>query len=141
MAHVMSFVTEGVFARFPTLKIVLYEGGIFWLPHVMWRFDKNWKAQRSETPWVTEPPSHYIRRHVYSSSYPLELSRDATSLQQVLSMIEADRTLLFGSAFPDWDDGDPFEMVRECPPVLHPRIFAENAVALYGERLLAPNRS
>lgn len=141
MAHIMSFITEGVFARFPNLKVVLYEGGVFWLPHVMWRFDKNWKAQRSETPWVTEPPSHYIRRHFYSSSYPLELSRDTASLQQVLTMIEAERTLLFGSAFPDWDDGDPFEMVRECPAELQPRIFTENAIALYGERLLAPNRS
>ena len=41
MAHLMSMVTEGVFERFPTLKIVLYEGGVFWLPHVMWRFDKK----------------------------------------------------------------------------------------------------
>ena len=77
MAHLMSMVTEGVFERFPTLKVVLYEAGIFWLPHVMWRFDKNWKAQRSETPWVKEPPSAYLRRHVYFTSYPLELPPDA----------------------------------------------------------------
>ncbi len=59
-------------------KVVLYEGGVFWLPHIMWRFDKNWKAQRSETPWVKEPPSAYILRHFYSSTYPLEMiGRDA----------------------------------------------------------------
>ena len=39
MAHIMSMVTEGVFEKFPTLKVVLYEGGIFWLPHIMWRFN------------------------------------------------------------------------------------------------------
>ena len=65
MAHIMSMVTEGVFERFPTLKVVLYEGGVFWLPHMMWRFDKNWKAQRAETPWVQELPS---RLHPASTS-------------------------------------------------------------------------
>src|SRR5215510_4135091 len=72
MAHIMSMVTEGVFELFPTLKVVLYDGGVFWLPHVMWRFDKNWKAQRSETPWVKLPPSRYILDHFYLTSYPLE---------------------------------------------------------------------
>ena len=79
MAHIMSMVTEGVFERFPTLKVVLYEGGIFWLPHVMWRFDKNWKAQRAETPWVKERPSAYILRHFYSTTYPLEAAPDPST--------------------------------------------------------------
>ncbi len=140
MAHVMSMISEGVFARFPSLKVVLYESGVFWWPHVMWRFDKNWKAQRSETPWVTEPPSAYIRRHFYATSYPLELPPNHETLAQVLNIIEAERTLLFGSAYPDWDDGDPFEMILDCPASLQPRIMAENAIALYGDRLFAPNQ-
>src|SRR5215207_3064409 len=105
MAHLMSMVTEGVFERFPTLKVVLYEGGIFWLPHVMWRFDKNWKAQRAETPWVKERPSAYILRHVHSTTYPLEAPPNANALEQVLEMVEAHRTLLFASKIPDWDFG------------------------------------
>ncbi len=128
MAHVISMISEGVFARFPTLKVVLYEGAIFWLPHVMWRFDKNWKAQRSETPWVTEPPSHYIRRHFYSTSYPLELAPNRETLHRALDMIDANRTLLFGSAYPDWDDGDPFAMVEDVPADLKTRVMAETAI-------------
>jgi uncharacterized protein len=91
MGHIMSMVTEGVFERFPTLKVVLYEGGVFWLPHVMWRFDKNWKAQRSETPWVKRPPSSYILEHFYSTTYPLEATPDPTYLHQVLDIIDAFR--------------------------------------------------
>jgi predicted TIM-barrel fold metal-dependent hydrolase len=140
MAHVMSLVTEGVFARFPALKVVLYEGGVCWLPHVMWRFDKNWKAQRSETPWVTERPSAYIRRHVFSTTYPLEMLPDPAALQRVLEMVEAERTLLFSSGYPDWDFGDPFAMVDELPEELRSRVMVENALTVYGERLLAPNR-
>ncbi len=140
MAHLMSMVTEGVFARFPGLKVVLYEGGVFWLPHVMWRFDKNWKAQRSETPWVKERPSTSILRHVYSTTYPLEMPPDAEALHQVLEMVEGERTLMFSGGYPDWDYGDPFAMVDDLPEGMRSRVMAENALAVYGERLLGANR-
>jgi predicted TIM-barrel fold metal-dependent hydrolase len=138
MGHLMSMVTEGVFERFPTLKVILYESGVFWLPHLLWRFDKNWKAQRSETPWVKQPPSRYILDHVYLTTYPLEAAPDPRYLHQVLEMIEADRTLLFSSNYPGWELGDPFEMVRDVPPALRWRVMSGNALAVYGERLLAP---
>jgi uncharacterized protein len=135
MAHIMSMVSEGVFEKYPTLKVVLYEGGIFWLPHIMWRFDKNWKAQRSETPWVKERPSAYILRHFYHSNYPLELSSQE-QLGEVLEMIEGQRTLLFSSNYPNWELGDPFEMIDGLAAALRRRVLVENALAVYGERLL-----
>jgi predicted TIM-barrel fold metal-dependent hydrolase len=140
MAHIMSLVTEGVFERYPTLKVVLCEGGIFWLPHLLWRFDKNWKAQRSETPWVKRPPSAYVLEHFYSTTYPLEAAPDPAYLHQVLDMIEGERTLLFSSSYPDWEYGDPFAMVGDLPEAIRRRVLVENALAVYGERLLAPNR-
>jgi uncharacterized protein len=138
MGHIMSMVTEGVFERFPTLQVVLYDAGVFWLPHVMWRFDKNWKAQRSETPWVKRAPSSYIRDHFYLTTYPLEAAPDPKYLHQVFDMIEAQRRLLFSSNFPNWELGDPFEMVRDVPESMQRRVMVDNALALYGERLLAP---
>jgi predicted TIM-barrel fold metal-dependent hydrolase len=140
MAHIMSMVTEGVFERFPTLKVILCEGGLFWLPHVMWRFDKNWKAQRGETPWVKEPPSQYILRHFYTTLYPLEAAQNPEALAQTLAMVEAERTLLFGSGYPDWRYGDPFAQVEELPEALRPNVLADNALAVYGDRLLEPNK-
>ncbi len=136
MAHIMSMVTEGVFEKFPALKVVLYEGGVFWLPHIMWRFDKNWKAQRSETPWVKEPPSAYILRHFYSTTYPLETLPDPAALPQVMEMIEAERTLLFASNYPHWLFGDPFAMVADIPENLQRRVMVDNALALYGDRIV-----
>jgi uncharacterized protein len=137
MAHIMSMVTEGVFERFPTLKVVLYEAGVFWLPHIMWRFDKNWKAQRSETPWVKRPPSSYILQHFYLTTYPLEAAPRPDYLHQVLDMIDGEHKLLFSSRYPDWALGDPFEMVRDLPENILPAIQSENALRVYGERLLA----
>jgi uncharacterized protein len=135
MAHIMSMVTEGVFEKFPTLKIVLYEGGIFWLPHIMWRFDKNWKAQRSETPWVKQRPSAYILKHFYHTSYPLELTSH-DELAEILEMVEAERTLLFSGNYPNWELGDPFAMIEGIPTALRRRVLVENALAVYGARLL-----
>jgi len=135
MAHIMSMVAEGVFERFPTLKVLLYEGGVLWLPHIMWRFDKNWKAQRSETPWVKERPSAYILRHFRSATYPLE-TMSKTELEPVLAMIEAEHTLLFSSNYPNWLFGDPFAMVADLPEALQRRVMVENALDLYGDRLL-----
>jgi uncharacterized protein len=136
MAHIMSMVTEGVFEKYPTLKVVLYEGGVFWLPHIMWRFDKNWKAQRSETPWVKERPSAYIMRHFYHTTYPLEASSQA-QLAEVLEMIEGQRTLLFASNYPNWELGDPFDMIDGLAAAQRRRVLADNALAVYGERLLS----
>jgi predicted TIM-barrel fold metal-dependent hydrolase len=140
MAHVVSMVTEGVFEQFPTLKVVLYEGGVFWLPHLMWRFDKNWKAQHGEIPWVVRPPSTYIREHFYFASYPLERLASAEHARRVLEMVGAERRLIFSGNFPSQEYGDPFEMIADVPPEARQRVLSENALELYGERLLAPNR-
>src|SRR5262249_23213958 len=132
---------EGVFEKFPALKVVLYEGGIFWLPHVLWRFDKNWKAQRSETPWVREPPSAHILRHFSHATYPLEAPRDPAHLRQVLAMIEGEGTLVSPSTSPNGELGAPFAMAQAVPAELRRRVMVDNALAVYGERLLAPSRT
>jgi predicted TIM-barrel fold metal-dependent hydrolase len=135
MAHLMSMVTEGVFERFPELRVVLYEGGIAWLPHVMWRFDKNWKAQRAETPWVKERPSAYILKHVYSTMYPVEKPEAGRTLHGIAAMVDAERRLLFSTSYPDDRYGDPFDMLEELPEAIRPNVLAGNAMALYGDRL------
>src|SRR5262245_12512363 len=139
MAHIVSLVSEGVFEQFPTLKVVLYEGGIGWLPHLMWRFDKNWKAEHAAVPWLRRPPSEYIRDHVRLTTYPLE-ALPPGQLAQLLDMIGAERTLLFSGNYPSWEYGDPFDMIADLPDQIRRPVVVENALALYGERLLAPNR-
>jgi len=72
IAHLVSLVSEGVFQKFPGLKFVMIEGGVSWLPPVLWRFDKNWKALRMTVPWLDRPPSEIVADHVLFTTHPIE---------------------------------------------------------------------
>src|ERR671914_332874 len=60
--QLVSLVSEGVFERFPELRVALIECGFTWLPSLLWRFDKDWKGVWREVPWMRSRPSEYVRR-------------------------------------------------------------------------------
>ncbi len=131
MAQTVSMVCEGVFVQFPKLMLVLVEGGIGWLPHLMWRLDKNYKALRSEVPWLTRLPSEYIKEHVRLTTQPIEEPANPEHLLQIFEMVDAGRTVMYSSDYPHWDFDDPFWAFRFVPDDLKRRIFAETARELY----------
>jgi predicted TIM-barrel fold metal-dependent hydrolase len=132
-AHLISMVCEGVFEKFPGLRLVLVEGGIAWLAHTMWRLDKNFKALRSTTPWLKRAPSEYIVEHVRLTTQPLEEPDDPDQLLQVFEMISAHKTVCFASDFPHWDFDDPRRVFpKKMSADLRRRIFYDNAAELYG---------
>src|SRR5262245_58809211 len=71
-ANIISMVAEGVFERFPTLKVVSVENGCAWIPSLLWRMDNAWTLLRSEVPHLLHAPSEYIREHVYLTTQPVE---------------------------------------------------------------------
>ncbi|MGH2459995.1 MAG: amidohydrolase family protein [Chloroflexota bacterium] len=131
MAQTVSIVCEGVFVQFPELKLVLIEGGVGWLPHLMWRLDKNYKALRAEVPWLTRLPSEYIKEHVRLTTQPIEEPASPDHLLDIFEMIDAAHTLVFSSDYPHWDFDDPFWAFRFVPEDLKRRIFSETARELY----------
>lgn len=130
--HLVSLICEGVFEKFPNFKFVLIEGGIAWAAPIMWRLDKNYKALRSEVPWLRELPSEYMKRHVRFTTQPIEEPANINHLLQIFEEIDAYNTVMFASDYPHWDFDDPNEVLRGIPEDLRRRIFRENALELYG---------
>jgi predicted TIM-barrel fold metal-dependent hydrolase len=131
-AHLVSFITEGVFERFPRFKVVLVEGGVSWLPALMWRLDAEYKGLRYEVPWLTKRPSEYLRDHVRLASQPLERPDNDQHLLQMLDMMDARHLLMFSSDYPHWDFDSPKRAFPKLPEELHRRIFTDTARELYG---------
>ena len=132
-AQLINMVLEGVFERFPELKLLLIEGGFGWLPHVVWRMDKNFKALRTTLPWLKRLPSQYVREHVRLTSQPLEEPGRVADLVNMFEMIHAEETLCYSSDFPHWDMDDPYRAFpRGIGETLRKRIFYDNAAELYG---------
>jgi len=120
IAHAISLLTEGTFVKFPNLKFILVEGGIAWLPALMWRLDKNWKALRMTVPWVERPPSEYAYEHFRLTTQPMEEPDKPEHLKAVLDMFPADKMVMFSSDYPHWDGDTPDFAARALPRICGP---------------------
>ena len=139
MAHCVSLITEGTFERFPTLKFAFIEGGTCWAPYIMGRLDRMYPALKAETPYMKRKPSEYILSNCYFSTQPIEEPDNHQHLLQLLAMMHAEKTVVFASDYPHWDFDNPILAFTHFPADLKRRIFVDNALEMYGPRLLAPN--
>jgi predicted TIM-barrel fold metal-dependent hydrolase len=131
-AQVVSMVVEGLFERFPALRVVLVEGGFGWLPSLMWRMDKHWARLRGEVPHLTRPPSEYVREHLWVTTQPIEEPPDRASCWDLRRDGRGrPRDVLDRLPALDFDDPDRAIRVR-LDPDARARILGGNAMALYG---------
>lgn len=131
MAHLVSFVCEGVFEKYPDFRVILCEGGITWLPPLLWRLDKNFKALRTSAPWLKRLPSEYVRDHCFMTTQPIEEPDNPKHLELMFEMFDAENMLLFSSDYPHWDFDDPTKILSRLPLEKKRKIFSENARRLF----------
>jgi predicted TIM-barrel fold metal-dependent hydrolase len=135
-AQLIGLITNGVFQRHPSLKVVMVEGGWTWLPHVLWRMDRDWRSLRIELPWLTRRPSEIMQEHVWMGTQPWEEPDDPSHFGKLIDMVGTDEFLVFATDYPHWDFDDP---VRSLPKGLGEgllrKIMVENALKLYSARV------
>lgn len=131
MSHLNSLVCEGVFEKFPGLKIIFVECGMAWLPGLLWRMDKNYKGLRVEVPWLKQMPSEYVKQHVKFTTQPIEEPDNYQHLLQIFDMIQADQTIMFATDYPHWDNDDPSFVLRRLPDRFKDSIAGQTAKELY----------
>lgn len=103
---VTSMVMEGVFEEFPTLRVVLIEGGFTWVPWLSCRLDNLWTRLRQEVPRVRRAPSEYIRKHFWFATQAMDEFEDWQDLRHSLDWMGWDRVVL-STDYPHWDYDDP----------------------------------
>jgi predicted TIM-barrel fold metal-dependent hydrolase len=131
-SQITSLIYEGVFERFPNLKIVLIEGGFAWLPPLMWRLDRLWQELGDETPHVKTPPSTTIRNHFWITTQPIEEPDKPAYFQQLLDQLDMNDRLLFATDYPHWDFDAPDQAIPAgLPTDLKQDIMAGNARRFY----------
>ncbi len=130
-AQLLSLVYEGVFVKFPALKVVLIEAGFTWLPNFMWRANKTWRGVRAEVPWIDRPPADIIRDHVRFTLQPSDAPPEAADLERVIEQIGSDDMLLFSTDYPHWQFEGDDAFPAGFPARLRQRVMRDNPLATY----------
>ena len=136
-SQLTSLICEGVFSKFPALKVVLLESGFTWLPAHLWRLTKFWRGLRIEIPWVDRAPMEIVRSNVRLSLRPVDGPPDRDGLLRVLDHMQSDELLLFSTDYPHWQFEGAEAMPAAIPADLARKIMIDNPLATYA-RLKVP---
>lgn len=126
MSQLVMLVSSGVLEELPNLKFAMIESGFIWAIHLLWRFDKNYKALHRQAPKMKKLPSEYIYKHFMFGIQPIYEPREASMLQQVIEAGELQHNLVFGSDYPHWDADEPGFVQRFLKKEWHEDIFYNN---------------
>jgi predicted TIM-barrel fold metal-dependent hydrolase len=131
-----SLIFEGVFDRFPTLKIVLSELAWAWAVPYAWRMDATWRVLKNEVAHLERRPSEYFRNHFWFTTQPAEEPEDPRDVvglwEQFADAGFADK-LMYASDYPHWDFDPPSAGIPGAlPRETKARLLSGNAADLYG---------
>jgi predicted TIM-barrel fold metal-dependent hydrolase len=137
MSQAVSLIFNGVFDRFPDLRVILIEGGFTYVPHLIWTADQQYKELRHEVPWVKRPPGRIIREQMRFASQPT-VEMTAAQLETLIDQMGSDELICFSTDYPHWDFDSPLEALPpRLPEDLARKIYLDNARATY-RRLPVP---
>jgi predicted TIM-barrel fold metal-dependent hydrolase len=125
-----SMVVEGLFQKFPGLRVSLLEGGFTWLPTWSWNLNKKWKGLRREFPWVDRLPSEIIRDHFRFSIAPTDMGPPA-QMQRILKWLLSEDILMYASDYPHLHTDDLGELLALMPEAMRANVMSETARRWY----------
>ena len=133
MHHLTSFVTEGVFEKFPSLRLLINEYGFDWVPWVLWGLDSRYQTLRRENPRLRRRPSEYFFEHVWLSAQPFVSEASPSRVVELLESFEGfENKLCYASDYPHWDNEWPQHVRPRLPRPWRSKVMCENAARLFG---------
>jgi predicted TIM-barrel fold metal-dependent hydrolase len=125
----MTMVADGLFDRFPRLKVLCVEAGCGWAPYIMDRMDEKYELLGWTYPTRLKP-SDYFRRNIWVVAEPEERTIGA-----VMELLGDDR-VLWGSDYPHVDSTlEAPNLIRRSVAALSPerqrQLLGQNARAVF----------
>ena len=128
---------SGLLVKFPNSRIAFSEGQAGWIPYIIRRLDGMWKENNAAlkvAEILPEPPSTYLRKHVYSCVF-----EDRTAMDH-LDVIGEDN-LCFETDYPHADSSWPrsvaraLEITEGLPEPQREKVLRTNGARLLGIQL------
>ncbi|HEX4668448.1 MAG TPA: amidohydrolase family protein [Solirubrobacterales bacterium] len=129
-AQLLSLVGEGLFEKFPKLRVSLLESGFTWLGPTLWRMDKEWKGLRRDVPWVKQLPSKTVHEHIKVSVQPLDAG-PPEGFRRAVEWLDSDELLMYASDYPHGQGDCISQLLDVLPEAAHAKLMAANAAAQY----------
>jgi hypothetical protein len=131
MIAMMHMIGEGVFDRFPRLKVAYMEGGAGWLPFWMERLDEHVEKLAPQMPALKRRPSEIIK----SNQLVVSCESEESGLDRVLDAAGA-ASVLYASDYCHWDCHFPYSVKdivegRDLSNEQRKRILYQNAVDFF----------
>ncbi len=123
-------VLDGLFDRFPRLKVLVVEAGCGWAPYAMDRLDEKHEHFGFANPLELGRPSEYFRRNLWFCAEPAERTIGA-----MMDLVGEER-IVWGSDYPHVDShAEASSRIRASVARLPARrqklLLGENARALF----------
>jgi predicted TIM-barrel fold metal-dependent hydrolase len=130
---VTSLITHGTFERFPTLRVLVKEVGVAYLPYILMQLDAHYDMLKFESPWVKKWPSEYVRDHLWITTQPLEDSPDGPAdIRELLASFDGlEDVICFSTDYPHPSFDDPSWVARRIPEAWWRKVFVENACDVF----------
>jgi uncharacterized protein len=131
MIAMMHMIGEGVFDRFPRLKVGYMEGGAGWLPFWMERLDEHVEKLAPQMPELKRMPSEIVR----SEQIVLTCESEESGLGKVMEFSGA-ATVLYASDYCHWDCHFPYSVKdiveqKDLTLAQKERLLGKNAVDFF----------
>jgi predicted TIM-barrel fold metal-dependent hydrolase len=126
-----SLICEGVFVKYPDLKVVLLESGFTWLPAHLWRLTKFWRGLRMEVPWLDRAPTEIVKSNVRLTIQPCDGPPTEAMFQKLMDHMDSDELLLFSTDYPHWQFDGEDVLPAGISRAMVRKIMIDNPMATY----------
>ncbi len=111
MAYVGSMVMQGLFDKFPGLRVIIKEGGFWWVPEFMARADDYYLSHPGDIrlterkleageKFLNKLPSEYFETNIRFSSQPMCFPRNPEHFKLLMTLCKGEDWLLYSSYWP-----------------------------------------